>query len=271
MLRIDTAQQFALVVAERDGVIALPCSGLPRWFLAGQDDRQPIEVGDDTAIDGLVEREQARLVREQLTDGDALLALLRELRPVRAHSFFVIEPASGVRECQGHRRQALGGRMDDHHGAPLPRLAVLLVADTAPDIDDLLAVNVGRAGAAELMPPGEVLGECLPDALEAGADVSLHRWCGRRHGDLACRMAFVAAVHSKGKCRASATYEARLTGCRPARSNTGKTKELQPTSERGDNSDRPLGTSPCGILLTRGGIFGSVTDGEEVIQRCSIA
>ena len=43
VLRIDTAQQLALVVAERDGVVGLACAGLPRWFLAGQDDRQPIE------------------------------------------------------------------------------------------------------------------------------------------------------------------------------------------------------------------------------------
>ena len=86
MLRIDPAQQLAFVEPERDGVIRLPRSGLPRGLLTRQHDRQAIEIGDDAAIDRLVEREQPRLVRQELADGDSLLALLRELRPVRRHT-----------------------------------------------------------------------------------------------------------------------------------------------------------------------------------------
>ena len=53
-------------------------------------------------------------------------------------------------------------------------LPALLVADAAPDIDDLLAVVIDRAGAAELVAPGKVVRECVPHRLEAGADVSLN-------------------------------------------------------------------------------------------------
>ncbi len=124
-------------------VIGLPRARLPRGFLTGQHDGQAIEVGDEAAIHGLVEREQPCLVCEELADGDSLFALLRELRPVRAHPLFVVEPAAGVGDGQRHRGQALGRRVDDHHRVLLPRLAGLLVSDTAPEVDDLLAA-VGR-------------------------------------------------------------------------------------------------------------------------------
>ena len=88
---------------------------------------------------------------------------------------FVVEPAAGVGEGQGHGGQALGGRVDDDHGVLLPRLARLLVADAAPEVDDLLAAVIGAAGAAQLAPPSEVLGKRLAHGLKAAADVSLYR------------------------------------------------------------------------------------------------
>ena len=150
MLRIDAAQQLAFVEPESEGVIGLPRSGLPRGFLTRQHDRQAIEVGDDAAIDGLVEREQARLVGQELADGDSLLAVLRELRPVRADPFFVVEPSARVRDGERHRGQALGGRVDDHHRVLLPGLAGPLVPNAAPQVDDLLAAVKGTAGSAQL-------------------------------------------------------------------------------------------------------------------------
>ena len=66
MSRIEPAQDLGFVEAKRDGVIALPRPRLPRGLLTRQHDRQPIEVGDEVAIDGLVEREQPSLVRKQL-------------------------------------------------------------------------------------------------------------------------------------------------------------------------------------------------------------
>ena len=148
-------------------VIGLPRSRFPRGFLTSQDDGQPIEIGDDAAIHGLVEREQAGLMREQLPDGDALFALLRELRPVRADPFVVVEPAPRVGDSKRHRGQALGGRVDDHHGVLLPWFARLLVPDTAPEVDDLLAAMIGAARTAQLPAASEVLGKRLAHGLKS--------------------------------------------------------------------------------------------------------
>ena len=175
MPRIDAAHQFAFIEAQREGVIGLSRAGLPCRFLTGQHHREAIEVGHDAAIDGFVEREQSRLMRQELADGDLLFALLRELRPVRGHPLFVVEPAARVGECQGHGRQALRGRVDDDHRVLLPRLARLLVANAAPEIDDLLAVVIGTAGATQLAASLEVLGKRLAHRLEAATDVSLYR------------------------------------------------------------------------------------------------
>ena len=145
MPRIDSPQQLAFVEPEREGVIGLTRAGLPRRLLTGEHDCQAIQIRDDAPIDGLIEGEQPRLVGEQLANGDLLFALLRELGPVRGDPLFVVEPAARVGDGQGHRGQALGGRVDEHHRVPLPRLAGQLVPDPAPEVDDLLAVNDRRS------------------------------------------------------------------------------------------------------------------------------
>ena len=94
MLRIDAAQQFIFVIAERDRMIALPRARLPCRHLARKNDCQPIEVGHQTTVSLLIEGEQSRLMREQLAHGDVLLAVLGKFRPVVAHAFLIIQPAT---------------------------------------------------------------------------------------------------------------------------------------------------------------------------------
>jgi len=77
MLRVDSPHQLAFIKPEADRVVGLARPRLPRRLLTGKDDREPIQVGDDTGIDGLVEREKPRLVSEQLAHGDLVFALLR--------------------------------------------------------------------------------------------------------------------------------------------------------------------------------------------------
>src|SRR5437899_7042579 len=178
MLPIDTPQQLALIEPERQRVIRLPRAGLPRGFLTRQDDRQAIEIGDDAPIDGLVDREQPGLMCQELADSDALLAVLRELRPVCADPFVVVEPTPRVGDCEGHRGEALGGRMDDHHRVLVPRLSGLLVSDATPEIDDFLAAVIRATGAAQFPASSEVVGECVARRLEATTDLSLYGvWC----------------------------------------------------------------------------------------------
>ena len=145
--------------------------------------RKPIEVGDHAAIDGLVEREEPGLMSQELADGDRLLAVLRELRPVGGDPLLVVEPPAGVGECQGHRRQALGGRVDDDHRVPFPRFARLLVSNAAPEIDDLLAAEIDTAGATQLTASSKVLGERVAHRFKAATDVSLYmEVCDGTHG-----------------------------------------------------------------------------------------
>ena len=159
MTRIDPAQQLAFVVAEADRVIGLPRAGLPHRFLAGQHHRQTIEVGDQAPVHRLIEGEQARLVSQELADGDGLFSLLGKLRPVAADALLVVEPAPGMGDRQGHRGQALGSRVDQDHRVLLPGLTGRLVPDTAPQVDDLLTSMVHATSAAQFVSPGEVLGE----------------------------------------------------------------------------------------------------------------
>src|SRR5579864_2394061 len=184
MLRINTAQQFALVEAESDGVIRLPRSWLPRWFLARQHDREAIRVREEATINGLVQLEQPCLVCEELAHSDSPFVLLRELRPVRGHTLFIVEPTTRVCDGERHRREAFRGGVDDDHGVLLPRLARLLVSDTAPQVDDVLASVKGAARSADLASPNEVLSEHLAHGLEAEADVPLNTEAvGRRRTD----------------------------------------------------------------------------------------
>src|SRR5579859_1553591 len=118
-------------------------------------------------INGLVQLEKACLVCEELAHGDLPFALLRELRPVRRDPLFVVEPTSRVCDGERHRRQAFSGGVDDDHGVLLPRLARLLVSDTAPQINDLLAAMKGAAGSPQLATPNKALGERLAHSFEA--------------------------------------------------------------------------------------------------------
>jgi len=173
MLRVDAAQQLALVVAQGDRMISLARARLPCRLLARQHDRKTVEVGHEIPVPLLIEGKQARLVRKQLADSDVLLAVLGEFRPVAADALLVVEPAAGVGQCERHRGQALGGRVDQDHGVLLPRLAGRLVAHAAPQVNDLLAPVIHATGAAQFVAQGEILGECIAHGLEACAYMPL--------------------------------------------------------------------------------------------------
>ena len=171
MPRIDPAQQLAFVEPEGDRVIGLPRARLPRRLLPSQHDREAIEVGDHAAIDRLVEREQPGLVRQQLADGDRLLALLRELGPVRGRPARRSRASRASGRAPGSSRPgpwSPSGRSPScprSHGSPVAR-----VADAAPQVDDLLAAVIRAARAAQLAPAREVLGERVAHGLESRGD-----------------------------------------------------------------------------------------------------
>ena len=130
-------------------------------------------------IDRFVDGEQSGLVCQELAHGDALLALLRELRPVRAHAFLVVEPSARVGDGERHRRQPFGRGMDDHHRVLLPGLSRVLVPDAAPEIDGHLAAVIGTARAAQLVAAREVVVEGVAHGLEATTDLPVYTTWGR--------------------------------------------------------------------------------------------
>ena len=67
MLRINPAQQFALIKSDSDGVIGLASAGLPGWLLARQNHCQLVEIGHDVRVDRLVDCKQSGLVSQKLT------------------------------------------------------------------------------------------------------------------------------------------------------------------------------------------------------------
>jgi len=137
-------------------------------------DREAIEFADEASIDRLVEREQACLMCQELADSDSLLAVLRELWPVRAYPLFVVEPSARVGNGERHRGQPLCGRVDQRHRVLLPRLTGPLVTNPAPQVDDFLAALKGTAGSAQLASAIKVLDERLAHSLKAEADVPLN-------------------------------------------------------------------------------------------------
>jgi hypothetical protein len=148
--RVDAVQELALVEAEADRVVGLPLPRRPGGPLPGHDLGEALRIRDRVPVDLLVEAEPARLVREQLPDRDVLLAGPGELGPAGGDPLVLVEPSAGVRDGEGHGRQALRGRVDDHHRVGPERHARRPVPPAAPQVDDPLAVPVDAARAAQL-------------------------------------------------------------------------------------------------------------------------
>src|SRR5262249_43066469 len=144
---------------------------------------------------------------EELSDGDLRFAVLRELGPVRADPLVVVEPAPRVRKGQRHRRQALGGRIDDDHRVAFPRVARLSVTNAAPQVDDLFAAEIGATGAAELPTPGEVVGKYVEDTLEPARDLSLNGCGCNRHGARSRVDRCNALAGAMSRCRTPMRFE----------------------------------------------------------------
>ena len=104
---------------------------------------------------------------QQLPDRDFFFTVLSELGPICGNAFVVIEPPARVGDRERHRRQTLGGRVDDHHRILLPRFAGRPVANPAPEVDHLFATMINATGAAEFVAAGEIFGEGFTYGFEA--------------------------------------------------------------------------------------------------------
>ena len=138
----------------------------PKWFLDSQlfDDSFMIQHG----CGAISQRRLTGLVGEDLPDGDILLAVLGELRPVARDSRVEVDQPTRVGEGNRHRGQALRGGVDEDERVLAPRLGEARIAAAAPEVDHLLAAVVDGTGRAELAPLREVPVELAADLLEPG-------------------------------------------------------------------------------------------------------
>ena len=97
MLRIDAAQQFALVEPEGDAVISLPRARFPHGFLTGQHDCQAIEVDSLLALLRELRREYGRHDGQQESDHRLVIA-----QPSAAD--WTVPSRPELRERRGHVR-----------------------------------------------------------------------------------------------------------------------------------------------------------------------
>src|SRR3954451_6948820 len=102
MLRIDTSQQLALVPAERLAVIPVAGAGFSARRLRGQDRAEAIGIAEYLEVDRRVDHREPRLMGEQLSHADRVLAALRELGPVAGDAFVEFEEPATVSDR--HRR-----------------------------------------------------------------------------------------------------------------------------------------------------------------------
>ena len=151
MPRIDAAHQLAFVEPERDArdtpaafPAPTPASDAPARPPGDRDRRRRSRSTGSSSANS-----PAWCARSWRTVMRSLPCCANSGQYVR-HPLVVVEPAAGVGDGERHGGQALRRRVDDHHGVLLPRLARLLVANAAPEIDDLLAAVVGAARAAQL-------------------------------------------------------------------------------------------------------------------------
>ena len=100
-------QQLTFIETETETVIGLSAPRPPGWLLPRKNARQPIKIVKDAAVDGLLDRKQASLMRQELADGDLSFAVPSKLGPVRNDSLLVVEPTVRMGDCQSHGRRPL--------------------------------------------------------------------------------------------------------------------------------------------------------------------
>ena len=111
--------------------------------------------------------DHAARVREHVAHQHALLARLRELRPVARDRRVEIDEPAIDQDVRAERAHALRHRVHDDDGVLGPRHRALQVLVAAPQVDDLLAVLVHAHRGAHLAALAEIALEFLAHRGEA--------------------------------------------------------------------------------------------------------
>ncbi len=157
----DPPHQFAHQIALGDGVVAGAVARLPPRLLGGEQRRHLVPVVQVLGRHRFLPARQAGRVGHHVADEHAVLAVRGELRPVAGDGCVEVELAPiGEHQCryEGH---GLGGGPHVDDRVPLPRHRLVPVGESAPQIDDRLAVEIDRNRRPHVDALGEVGGERL--------------------------------------------------------------------------------------------------------------
>ncbi len=190
-------------------MVARTCADLPRRRRLGEECGHLVPVEEVLRAGG--ERPdivQCRLVVEELTQRDRLLARSRELGPVRRHRYVVVEQSTIDEPVHDRRHDPLRGGEAHRHGVARPRIACC-IASAGPGVDHELAVVVdgdSHPAASRLL--RHQLLHLLGDRGEVGMYETFHAsfLSARRPGAVAPK---VPGRHG--------TSRAMLQGCPPTR------------------------------------------------------
>src|SRR5262249_41093997 len=109
--------------SEGERLVAVPRPRLPERRLGRERARHQIPVEERGRGQGLADRRQSGLVREEHRDGDAVLPLLPELGPVADDRCVEVEETAGGEDVRAQRGGALGGGPHMRERVRLPELA----------------------------------------------------------------------------------------------------------------------------------------------------
>ena len=96
----------------------------------------------------------------------AFLAVLREFRPVFGYRFVGVDNTAVDQDIERHAGDALGDRHHADNCVLVPRLRVVGIAVAAPEINDLLSIDIDRGRGTDFFFENIVLGEGFSDARE---------------------------------------------------------------------------------------------------------
>src|SRR5439155_10568920 len=137
-------------VAKRKAVVTVARARDPKWLGVFDEAHHQVPVIASVLGDRAADVANAGLVAEHLADRNRLLAVLGELGPVPRDWRLQVQLAAVREHMRAERRRALRRRHDDIHRFALPRRTRLGVSDTAPKVDDGIAVDDHADRGADL-------------------------------------------------------------------------------------------------------------------------
>ncbi|MNE29056.1 hypothetical protein D3C80_1225240 [compost metagenome] len=163
---IGTANQLADQPTVRDGGIAMAFARCPPGCFGCQGVDHGLPVVEGFGGQQLAQGRQARLMAQQLAQGDGLLAGCGELRPITRYGRVQLQLALGDQLQDRHCRECLGAGKQIGDGVAVPGTAGVLVCSTGPQVQHGLPTDLHAQRSTALLPIIEQRGEGFAHGFE---------------------------------------------------------------------------------------------------------